>query len=68
MGIGDRFAHQGNAQLQALTTAKEAGMDIIPVWNKSHREHSIIGTHPADVRKEADAAVKAATVKVVVHI
>jgi hypothetical protein len=28
------------------------------VWNKSNREHSLIGTRPRDVRVEADAAVK----------
>ncbi len=58
-GIGDRFAHQGKAQLAAIIKAKQQGCNIIPVWNKSNREHSIIGTKPADVRKEADAAVKA---------
>jgi len=59
MGIGDRFSRQGKAQLQALTNAKEQGVDIVPVWNKSHREHRTIKTSPADVRKEADEAVKA---------
>ncbi|MHC4332217.1 MAG: tagaturonate epimerase family protein [Planctomycetota bacterium] len=58
-GIGDRFGHQGKAQLQAIIKAKLAGIDITPVWNKSHREHTIIGTAPPDVRTEADAAVKA---------
>jgi len=58
-GIGDRFAQQGEAQLSAIMKAKEAGVDITPVWNKSFREHSIIGTSPSDTRKEADAAVKA---------
>ncbi len=58
-GVGDRFGHQGEAQLKAFIKAKEAGLDISPVWNKSNREHEIIGTGPADVRKEADAAVKA---------
>ncbi|MHC4649179.1 MAG: tagaturonate epimerase family protein [Planctomycetota bacterium] len=57
-GIGDRFGHQGKAQLQAIIKAKQAGIDITPVWNKSHREHTIIKTSPADVRAEADAAVK----------
>jgi hypothetical protein len=56
-GIGDRFGHQGKAQLAGLMQAKEAGIDITPVWNKSNREHSIIGTKPADVRREADEAV-----------
>ena len=59
MGIGDRFARQGKAQLQAMMQAKVAGVDVVPVWNKSHREHTIIGTSPADVRQEADNAVKA---------
>ena len=58
-GIGDRFCHQGKAQLAALIKAKEQGLDITPVWNKSHREHTIIGTSPADTRKEADNAVTA---------
>ncbi|MHC4665734.1 MAG: tagaturonate epimerase family protein [Planctomycetota bacterium] len=58
-GIGDRFGHQGRAQLQAIIKAKQVGIDITPVWNKSHREHTIIGTAPGDVRTEADAAVKA---------
>lgn len=57
-GIGDRFAHEGKAQLKAMIEAKEIGVDIVPVWNKSHREHSIIHTAPASVRAEADAAVK----------
>ncbi len=57
IGIGDRFCHQGKAQLQAIIEAKENGIDIVPVWNKSYREHSIIGTKPSDTRKEADNAV-----------
>jgi len=59
MGIGDRFCHQGRAQLDAIIEAKRMGIDVVPVWNKSNREHSIIGTTPADTRAEADAAVKA---------
>jgi len=58
-GIGDRFCHQGKAQLAALIKAKEQGIDITPVWNKSYREHTIIGTRPADTRIEADNAVAA---------
>ncbi|MHC4679860.1 MAG: tagaturonate epimerase family protein [Planctomycetota bacterium] len=58
-GIGDRFGHQGKAQLSALMKARADGLDITPVWNKSHREHTIIGTKPADTRKEADEAVSA---------
>ncbi|MBN1817108.1 MAG: hypothetical protein JW828_07080 [Sedimentisphaerales bacterium] len=58
MGIGDRFSHQGKAQLAAIFLADRHGVDITPVWNKSHREHRIIGTQPARVRAEADAAVQ----------
>ncbi|MFA6290272.1 MAG: tagaturonate epimerase family protein [Victivallales bacterium] len=59
MGIGDRFAHQGKAQLKAFIKAEIAGVEIAPVWNKSNREHQIIHTAPGDVRKESDAAAKA---------
>lgn len=59
-GVGDRFGHQGKAQLSALLKArKEFGVDFIPVWNKSNREHQIVGTEPGSTRLEADAAVKA---------
>ena len=58
-GIGDRFGREGKAQLQAVKKAKNDGIDVTPVWNKSHREHTIIGTRPADVRIEADKAVQA---------
>lgn len=60
MGVGDRFGHQGKAQLKAFIAAKEQlGIDITPVWNKSNREHTTIGTQPKEVRVEADAAVEA---------
>jgi hypothetical protein len=59
MGVGDRFARQGVAQLRALARAAEDGLNVVPVWNKSNREHTIIGTTPDDVRREADAAVAA---------
>ena len=59
VGVGDRFAHQAKAQLAACIKAKEAGCEVAPVWNKSNREHTIIGSEPKDTRKAADAAVKA---------
>ncbi len=59
LGTGDRFAHQAKAQLQACVEASKSGAEIIPVWNKSNREHMIIGSEPASVRAAADAAVKA---------
>jgi hypothetical protein len=57
-GTGDRFGKQGDAQLRAIRKAQEQGVDIAIVWNKSHREHLIVGTSQVDVRREADAAVK----------
>ena len=59
VGVGDRFAHQAKAQLRACQLAAEAGVEVIPVWNKSNREHTIIGSEPDSVRDAADAAVKA---------
>ena len=46
MGVGDRFAHQAEAQLQACLRAAQHGVEIIPVWNKSNREHTLIGSRP----------------------
>lgn len=59
MGVGDRFGHQARAQLAAIVKARSFGVAIAPVWNKSFREHSIIGTCPDDVRYAAEEAVKA---------
>jgi hypothetical protein len=59
MGVGDRFGQEGCAQLRAFLAAKKGGVAITPVWNKSNREHTLIGTRPEDVRSQADAAVKA---------
>jgi len=59
IGVGDRFTYQGEAQLRAVMKANERGMDIVPVWNKSNREHLYVGTRPVDTRVEADNAVKA---------
>ncbi|MCR5560872.1 MAG: tagaturonate epimerase family protein [Bacteroidales bacterium] len=59
-GIGDRFAREGVNQLRALIEAEERfGVHFVPVWNKSNREHQIVGTQPGETRAEADAAVKA---------
>ena len=58
LGVGDRFAHQAKAQLNAFLLAQERGVEVIPVWNKSNREHTIIGSEPANVRAAADAAVR----------
>src|SRR5437016_10114260 len=58
LGVGDRFARQARAQLRACLKAGEQGLEVIPVWNKSNREHLIVGSEPASVRAAADAAVR----------
>ena len=59
IGVGDRFAHQAKAQLEACILAFAQGVEVTPVWNKSNREHSIIGSEPSSTRSAADAAVHA---------
>jgi len=56
-GVGDRFANGAHAQLAAFIAAKKLGIDITPVWNKSNREHNIIGSEPSQARQAADQAV-----------
>ena len=58
IGTGDRFAHQAKPQLRACMLAAEQGVEIIPVWNKSNREHTIIGSDPSNTRAAADEAVQ----------
>ncbi|HZZ39042.1 MAG TPA: tagaturonate epimerase family protein [Acidobacteriaceae bacterium] len=58
IGVGDRFAHQAKAQLQACMEAARSGVTVIPVWNKSNREHLIIGSEPQSTRVAADTAVQ----------
>jgi len=56
-GVGDRFAHQAEAQLAAFERLAASGIVVAPVWNKSNREHTFIGSEPASVRAAASAAV-----------
>src|ERR1700740_3563549 len=58
LGVGDRFAHQAKAQLRACLLAAARGAAVVPVWNKSTREHAIVNSEPAGVRAAADAAVR----------
>jgi hypothetical protein len=58
IGVGDRFAHQARAQLRACQRAASEGAAVVPVWNKSNREHLIVGSEPASVRHAAEAAVR----------
>lgn len=57
-GVGDRFARQAVPQLRACMMAAEQGVEVVPVWNKSNREHAIIGSEPSGSRAAADAAVR----------
>jgi len=66
--MGDRFAHQGKAQLRACILATGLGAEVVPVWNKSNREHTFIGTEPSSLRAEADDAVKALGWKKSYHV
>jgi len=56
-GVGDRFAHQASAQLVAFERLAERGVVVAPVWNKSNREHTFIGSEPSSVREAAARAV-----------
>ena len=58
-GIGDRFAHQARAQLRAFQMIATQGAQAVPVWNKSNREHTFIGSEPQSVFDAAQAAIKA---------
>lgn len=62
-GTGDRFGREGKAQLEAIMEMNKLGVPVVPVWNKSNREHSIIGSVPQDVKDEALKAVEACQYK-----
>ncbi len=57
-GTGDRFGLEGQAQLAAIQEINRLGTPVVPVWNKSYREHTIVKTKPDSVTAEAEAAVK----------
>src|SRR6478609_1553516 len=57
IGVGDRFAHQASAQLKACRVSADEGIEVTPVWNKSNREHGIVGSEPQSVRSAAERAV-----------
>ncbi len=49
---------RGRRNFKRSCQAAREGVEVAPVWNKSHREHTIVGSRPADVRAEADRAVQ----------
>lgn len=56
-GVGDRFAKEGKAQLAAIQEINKLGVPVVPVWNKSNREHTIVHTSQQSVASEAADAV-----------
>jgi len=58
IGMGDRFGHQAKAQLAVVEKAMEQGVEVSPVWNKSHREHTIIGSTSQMTKEAVDHAIK----------
>jgi len=58
IGMGDRFGHQATAQLAVVQIALEQGVEISPVWNKSNREHKIIGSTPEMTKKAVEVAIQ----------
>jgi hypothetical protein len=67
-GVGDRFGQQAKAQLDAFVMLARQGVEVAPVWNKSNREHSFIGSEPQSVFDAAQAAVKSAGWKQPWHV
>ena len=59
IGVGDRFAHQAKAQLCACQMIASDGAEVVPVWNKSNREHTFVGSEPSSVLAAAKEAVAA---------
>ena len=57
-GVGDRFAHQAKAQLRAFQLLAKDGILVVPVWNKSNREHTFIGSEPQSVLDAAKTAIR----------
>ena len=57
-GVGDRFAHQAKSQLRAFQMIAAEGIEVVPVWNKSNREHTFIGSEPQSVFDAAKNAVQ----------
>ncbi len=57
IGIGDRFGKECAPQLEAVQLARQNGVELVPVWNKSNREHSIIGSNPSNTQQIIQSAV-----------
>ncbi len=58
IGTGDRFGLEGEAQIAAFKELRAHGGEADIVWNKSNREHVIIGSSPADQANAAATSIK----------
>ena len=59
VGCGDRFCAPGRGAVACLLHWRGSrARRCPPVWNKSNREHTLIGSEPGDTRRAADAAVR----------
>jgi len=58
IGTGDRFGREGEAQIGAFQDLRAHGGIADIVWNKSNREHVLIGSTPKDQAAAAFEAVK----------
>ncbi len=47
--VGDRFAHRAKAQFRAFQLLAQDGVEAVPVWSKSNREYTFIGSEPQSV-------------------
>jgi hypothetical protein len=57
-GVGDRFANQAESQLLAFEKLAQDGIVVTPVWNKSNREHTFVGSEPKSVFEAASSAIQ----------
>jgi hypothetical protein len=67
-GVGDRFGQQAKAQLQAFILLAGQGVEVVPVWNKSNREHILVGSQPQSVFDAAQAGVQSLNWKQPWHV
>ena len=58
VGTGDRFGREGEAQIRAFQDLRAKGGEADIVWNKSNREHLLIGSTPADQARAASESIR----------
>ncbi len=58
IGMGDRFERSKSAQLKAVEQAWQEGIEVAPVWNKSHREHLTVNSFPVETARSVAQTIK----------